>query len=524
MREDYFRRRRFTYLGVYLLLGGAVVTLAAGRWAASLRRPPPHPRALDAGIDLESQQQQYGRWAAAGLILVLLAVLTAVAIGTQTTLPPSLVDLNEPSIEPTKLAKNASPIDVASQPQVAPQPVAPPLPTREQYLSHWPRFRGPMGSGICPHGDIPAQWDIASGEGVVWQTEVPLPGLNSPVVWQDRVFLSGATADEMALFCFQASDGQLAWRYDITSMAPPTDEPLEVNEDTGYAAPTVATDGRYVYAIFATGDLVAVDFAGQKVWQKSLGVPENPYGHACSLATYDHLLFIQFDQGTARDDKSKLIAVDGATGDVAWEVVREVPSSWASPIVVDSDDGPLLVTATAPWVTGYSALDGKELWRVECLHDDVGPSPVFRDGTVIAANESGGLFAIRTGGRGNVTETHVEWFTDIDAPDVCSPLVTDKFVIVVTHGLMACFDRAGGEEPLWEEDLLEEVSSSPSLVGNRVYLFSDEGKAWIVEPQTEQCERIAEMEMGEPCRTSPAFQPGRIYIRGESHLFCLGAN
>ena len=77
-------------------------------------------------------------------------------------------------------------------------------------------------------------------------------------------------------------------------------------------------------------------------------------------------------------------------------------------------------------------------------------------------------------------------------------------------------------EPLWEEDLLEEVSSSPSQVGNLVYLFSEEGKAWIIEPQADACKRVGEFEMGEPVRSSPAFQPGRIYIRGQEHLFCIG--
>jgi outer membrane protein assembly factor BamB len=257
-------------------------------------------------------------------------------------------------------------------------------------------------------------------QGVLWKTEVPLPGFNSPVVWDDRVFLSGATADQLAVFCFQTSDGQLKWQCDITSQAPPLDEPLEVNEDTGYAASTVATDGLRVYAIFAIGDLVAVDFEGKIAWQKHLGVPDNPYGHASSLATYDNLLLVQFDQGGRNDEKSKLIAFDGARGEVVWEAVRDVPSSWSSPIVIDSEGGPLLITTAAPWVIAYNPLDGQELWRAECLRDDIGPSPVFREDRVYAANESGGLFVIRTGGSGNVTDSHIEWSTDIDVPDTVS--------------------------------------------------------------------------------------------------------
>jgi outer membrane protein assembly factor BamB len=520
LREDYFRRRRFTRMGIYLLLGGAIVTFATARWAAALRQLNPEPKSADGGVDLESQQQLWGRWATVGLMLALLATMTVVTLRTRTSLPPTLADL-QPAAASSSDEQGLSSDNPFSETDT--KRPSQPVPDREQYLAQWPRFRGPDGSGICRYADMPDSWDVSSGEGVLWKSEVPLPGLNSPVVWNDFVFLSGATSDELAVFCFQTADGQMKWRYDVASQAPPMDEPLEVNEDTGYAAPTVATDGLRVYAIFAIGDLVALDFDGQLVWQKHLGVPDNPYGHASSLATYDNLVFVQFDQGTKTDGKSKLFAFDGASGDVVWEVVREVPGSWSSPIVVDTDAGPIVITTAAPWVTAYAALDGKELWRVECLHDDVGPSPVFREDRVYAANESGGLFVIRSGGSGDVTDSHVAWSTDIDVPDVSSPLVSDKFVFMITHGLMGCWDVAGGEEPLWQEDMGDEVSSSPSQVGENIYVFTDGGPALIVKPAAEQCEIVAELDMGESCRTSPAFQPGRIYIRGETHLFCLGA-
>ena len=191
----------------------------------------------------------------------------------------------------------------------------------------------------------------------------------------------------------------------------------------------------------------------------------------------------------------------------------------------------MVITCVNPWLIAYSPADGSELWRAKCLGGEVGPSPVFVDGVVYAANEASGLAAVRADGTGDVTRTHIQWTTDIDVPDICSPLVTDKFVLLLAHGMLACFDRAPGasaaegsevREPLWEEDLLEEVSSSPSQVGNLVYLFSEEGKAWIIEPQADACKRVGEFEMGEPVRSSPAFQPGRIYIRGQEHLFCIG--
>ncbi|MBM4088249.1 MAG: hypothetical protein FJ276_02280 [Planctomycetes bacterium] len=400
------------------------------------------------------------------------------------------------------------------------------MPTTETYAAQWPRFRGPVGSGVSAWSDMPDRWDGTTGEGILWKVEVPLPGYNSPIVWEDRVFVSGATDSEQAVFCFDADSGALRWRRDIPPPVPGK-EPLEVSEFTGYAAPTMATDGVRAYAVFASGDVVAVNFEGNQQWCQRLGPPVSAWGHASSLATYGSLLIVQFDQGKKADGRSRLMALDGATGRVVWEVAREVPASWASPIVVPrtTGDGHLLITSANPWVIAYAPENGREEWRARCLGGEIGPSPVMHAGVVYAANETGGMAAIRADGQGDVTETHIEWRTDINVPDVCSPLVTDEYVLLLKSGLLACFDRKGGDdpEPLWEEDLMEDVSSSPALVGDRVYIFSNAGPAWILQPKADQCERIRECEMGEPCRTSPAFQPGRIYIRGDHHLFCIGA-
>ena len=316
----------------------------------------------------------------------------------------------------------------------------------EAYAQAWPRFRGPTGSGISAYSDIPQRWNVSDGSGILWKAEVPLPGFNSPIVWQQRVFVSGATADEQAIFCFNADSGQLVWRRDVPP-DPAVSGELKVLEATGYAAPTMATDGVRVYAIFATGDVAAISLDGVEQWRKHIGLPKNPYGHASSLATYRDLLFIQMDQGTARDELSRLIALRGADGEVAWEVIREVPSSWASPIVVEHEGRAMVITGVEPWLIACSPEDGRELWRARRLKGEVGPSPVFVDGVVYAANEMGGIAAVRADGNGDVTETHLVWSTNIGVPDVCSPLVTDQFVLMIAHGYLACHDRDPPEDP-----------------------------------------------------------------------------
>lgn len=533
LRINYFRHRQFMARGLVLLIGGIAVTVLAARWAASLRPQMPAPALPEEGSDDPlAREQRWGRRAAVAVIAATLMLMGTVALQADRILPASTDQLVAAETKKLSAGAGGSPVDGAaadakkSPPQKA---VARPLPSYEEYRRQWPRFRGPTGSGETPLTDIPRKWNAAEGEGIAWKTTVPLPGPNSPVVWNDRVFVSGATAEEQAVFCFNAETGELSWQLDVPVEVENAEE-FEVAEYTGHAAPTMATDGVRAYAIFASGNLVASDYAGRQLWRKNLGVPKNNYGHASSLATHEDLLIVQYDQGTANDDLSKLIAFEGATGDVAWEVSRSVPTSWATPIVVRYQDRPMVITTVDPWVIAYQADTGEELWRADCLSGEVGPSPVFSDGVVYAANEMCGMFAIRADGEGDVTDTHIQWFTDFDVPDVSSPLVTDQYTFMISYGLLACFELGQSDnleeprEPLWEEDLWEDVSSSPGYADGVIYLFSksDKGKGWVIKPAADGCERMAEFEMGEPVRSSPAFMPGRIYIRGKEHLFCIG--
>jgi outer membrane protein assembly factor BamB len=276
--------------------------------------------------------------------------------------------------------------------------------------------------------------------------------------------------------------------------------------------------------MFASGDLAAFDLDGTELWSRDFGIPGNPYGHASSLATYQDLLIIQLDQGSGRDGQSRLFALRGATGETVWQAARAVPASWSTPIVVAYEGQPRIITCADPWVIAYAADDGREIWRVKCLEGDVGPSPVYADGVVYVANDSAVAAAIRDGGDGDVTQSHLLWSAEFGMPDICSPLVTDRHLLLIaSHGGLVCYDReTGGEEPLWEEDLGAMLLASPSLVGDRVHLICEDGTGRVVKPSETGVEQIAANDLGEPCFTSPAFQSGRIYLRGEKHLFCLG--
>jgi outer membrane protein assembly factor BamB len=393
----------------------------------------------------------------------------------------------------------------------------------EEYAQNWPRFRGPDGSGITSEKGILTTWDGASGKGIVWKTPVPLPGHNSPVIWGQRLFVSGANEKTRKVFCFDLAGGKLLWQRDLPGTPASTAKPPKVSEDTGYAASTTASDGRRVYAIFANGDVGGLDFQGNVVWARSLGIPQSSYGYAASLATYKDLLLIQFDQGAPEDKLSKLLALDSATGKLVWETGRPVPNSWSSPIVARVGGRDQLITAGEPWVIGYDPAGGKEIWRANRLRQDVGPSPVFRNGVVYVANQSPDLSAIRADGQGDVTKTHVLWSGEDNLPDICSPLATDEYVfLLATGGTLTNYNAKTGKK-LWEKDYEGQFKASPSLVGTYLYLITDEGKAYIVEPGPKDCREVATAALGDAVTASPAFHGGRMYLRGAKNVYCIGA-
>ena len=522
LRQQYFRQQHFTLVGSYLLLAGFLVALSALKWAATLPRKLPLPVVKPPGHDSDQQLSRAGMWAVTALVAGVLVTIGTLSASSHTSLPQTLEQL-------AALHQGGA---FGTEETIGPAgPILPELPTAEERLASWPRFRGCGGAGTSPFAEPPMRWDAATGEGILWKTAVPLPGNNSPVVWKDRLFITGANDQQRELYCYDVETGDLQWQVDAGSVdGVPDGEPLKVNNQTGYAAPSVTTDGRFVYALFATGALAAVDFSGKPVWSKSLGVPDNPYGHASSLTMHQGWIIVQYDQGTKEDGLSKLMAVDGATGRRIWTVSRPVGASWASPIVInqegdqEGDQGqPLVISCTTPWVFANSALSGIEVWRAKLLdRAEVGPSPIYRDGWVYVANDGADLFAIPANASGDATDLAQGWDLG-ELPDTISPLASDRFLfLMASWGTLACYDIREPGEPLWLEEFEADASSSPSLVGNRVCIFSLEGKGWILEVDADGCQRVGGGDLGESCVTSPAFQDGRMFIRGEKHLFCIG--
>ena len=381
----------------------------------------------------------------------------------------------------------------------------------EALRSNWPGFRGSGGIGIAYVEEAPTLWDGTTGQGVLWKTEIPKPGFNSPVIWDDRIFLSGADEQIQEVYCLDRNTGAMLWRQTVADVPGSPAEPPDVTPDTGYAAPTMATDGTSVFAIFATGDVAGFDLEGNRLWQRNLGLPENHYGHSSSLAIYRDLLIVQYDH----DGGSRLLALDTSTGETVWETPRQVLTTWSSPIVVYTGRRPEIILNANPFVGSYDPDTGRELWQVECMYGEVGSSPTYLEGLVYAANQFAQLVAI------DVDTREILWEVYDDLPDASSLLAVEGCLYVPTSfGYLSCLDAATGEI-YWAHDYGGDSYSSPIYAAGRVYWMDKSGVMHILQAGKEFVP-VSDPPLGEPSWAVPAFADGRIYIRGEQHLYGIG--
>jgi len=479
LRREFFRTGKMIEIGAWLLLVGAGLFIGSAVLAVSARKTPPVPSAPATEGSPDIRMGVFGRLAVAVVSVALVATAFAVPILTR--------------------EKSG----------------------RSQARGVWPRFRGPGGSGISQYTNVPLEFDVPKGRNIAWKTVVPLSGMSSPAVWDDRVFLTGANKMIREVFCFDALSGKITWRKSITAGPNSTKIPENVMEETSYAAPTPVIDvenGR-VYVMFANGDVACLNMFGKQIWARNLGTPDNMYGHAASPLLWKDRLVVQIDQGDEDDDTSVLIALDAKTGKDIWRTVRPVGSSWPTPIVAPVPKGDQIIACANPWVIAYNPVDGKELWRVDCLEGDGGPSPIFVNGLVLAANVGSKIAAIKPDGKGDVTKTHVAWEFDEDIPDTCSPLSDGKLLWMVSETMVTCLDVKTGKR-MWNKDYDTSFYSSPALVGDRVYLISRKGKVFVIS-SGKKFEELARGDLGEECDTCPAFAEGRIYIRAKTHLICI---
>jgi outer membrane protein assembly factor BamB len=386
------------------------------------------------------------------------------------------------------------------------------FPTYEETIKNFPSFRGPGGNGIAYQKNIPTSWNGSSGKNIKWKFTIPLPGFNSPVIWEDKVFVSGADASKREVYCIDRNTGKLLWKVPVTNISGSPASAPKVTNDTGHAAPTMTTDGRKVFAIFANGDIIAIDMEGNKLWAKNLGVPANHYGHSSSLLLVKNMVIVQYDQKNG----PKVMALSSKTGQQVWSTSRDVKISWASPVVAYTGKQNEIILSADPYVAGYNPFTGKENWRIDCIFGEVGASVAYADGIVFAQNEYARLVAIKLGEKPEILWEDTEYLSDIP-----SPVATKNFLFQVTsYGAVACYEAKTGKK-LWEKEFGAGFYSSPMLVEGKIYLIDKKGVTHIFSASGSYSS-IAESALGENVFATPAFADGQIIIRGEKNLYCIG--
>jgi outer membrane protein assembly factor BamB len=374
-------------------------------------------------------------------------------------------------------------------------------------------FRGNNSNAVSTAKNVPTKWDLNTGENIVWKSNIPRHGFNSPVINGNKVFISGADEQARELYCYDLSTGALLWTLTTGNISGSPTQAPKTTADTGLAASTVTTNGAQVCAIFATGDLICADMEGTRLWAKNLGVPVNHYGYASSLLSFGNLLIVQYDNSNS----PKILALDMATGAERWSKLRTDKITWSSPIIAYVDRTPQLILMGNPSITAYNPANGEQYWRVEGLSGEVASSPCSAAGMVFGASEYAALIAV------DANTGEMLWQANDYLPEVSSPVATkDNVYLATSYGVLACYDAKTGELKQSHE-LNTEFYSSPVIVEGKLYLFSNSGKAFVYVANSE-LSLLSSFETGQRTFATPAFTDERIVVRTESSMYCVKAS
>ena len=387
---------------------------------------------------------------------------------------------------------------------------------------NWNQFRGPTGRGHVTDSKVPTKW---SSESVVWKIDLPGVGQSSPVNWGNKVFLTSAEDDGRTriVLCYDLSSGKELWRKTI-----PCDSPEQTHKMNSRATPTCATDGERVYAFFGPAGFHCFDLDGKLLWSKDLGGFPGGWGIAASPAIVDDMVI----QNCDCSGPSRLVAFDRKSGEIKWDTVRkEKPrGGWSTPILIDFDGKKELVLNGEFGVRGYDPSTGSELWFCQGFNGRGAPVPDFSGDTLFVINgKPGDLYAVKPGGSGEVTKTHMVWHQGRKAGrDLPSPAVVGKYMIAVDMGgIGACFDTETGNV-LWNDRLgvPGQFAASPLVANGLVYFTNVFGGETVVIKPGPKMDIVAKNGVGgkpdEIFRATIAPINGKVLIRSQSRLFCVG--
>lgn len=417
------------------------------------------------------------------------------------------------------------------------------------FVDNWPQWRGPRGQGVSDEKNLPLEWSPTKN--IKWKTPIAGRGHSSPIVWGNRLFLTtavegalipGATAVKhvinnqvvkfpdtggaershtLKVICIDVDTGKIVWERTAYE-GRVYDDRQKMNS---YASSTPATDGRFVYAYFGSEGLYCYDFDGNHVWKATLGgVAKMGYGEGTSPIVFENLVILQID--VEMGDGSYIAAFDKTNGKQVWKTGRKNRSSWSTPVIVRGSKRTELIASGAEFVTSYDPATGKELWQVEGVVSHAIPTPLAGDGVafVYAGSHDKRGYAIRLGDDSSGNSNRVLWRHDKGTAYVASGVLYDGSIYLITDsGTMTALDAKTGQMKYEGGRLPSPSIFFASLVAfdGKILITSQDGDSFLITAGPKY-ELVASNSVSEPVYASPAISGGRIFIRGERHLYCIG--
>jgi hypothetical protein len=396
----------------------------------------------------------------------------------------------------------------------------------------WPQFRGPGGAGVSDAVGLPTTWSDA--ENIVWKVELPGYGASSPITWGDRIFVSGYSGYgvkelegakkenlERRIACVNRKDGSILWNKSFPSKAD-DNEYSGFTALHGYASATPVTDGECVFAYFGKTGLVACDMDGGLLWQADCGDKTHGFGSGASPALFENLVIVN-----ACVESKSLIAFDKKTGKQAWEV-EGIDAAWNTPLVVEADGKHELVLSMKNKLVAYDPATGDELWTCDGIKDYVCPSVIHHNGIVYAIGGRGRVgLAVKTGGRGDVTETH-RLYELKRGSNVSSPVLYDGHLYWAheSSGIVYCANAETGEV-LYEKRLDPRpgrIYASPVCADGKLYYVSRDKGTFVLAAEPEYkllAHNVLESDKS-IFNASPVVSGNSLLLRSDQYLYCIG--
>ena len=404
--------------------------------------------------------------------------------------------------------------------------------------ANWPSWRGPNNDGTVKDGfDYPTTWDKETN--IRWRVPLPAEGNSTPAIWNDFIFItqSEPKTNERSTLCFRRSDGKLHWKSGVTYTESEQTWQRPLNP---YCSGSPVTDGKHVYASYSSAGMICHDFSGKEIWRRDLGKIDHQFGNGTSPILHGEHVIIYHGPG----DNGALVALDKATGEIAWKIERPAPtqgaarkdnfrgnangaiSSYVTPIIVNTTNRQELIMGFPEQIMGINPASGSELWRFKGINPLLYASPNQHQGNLIFLGGYGGpSLSIRSGGSNDVSETHLNWRNDRASSHLPSAIIHEDHLYTFTmNGMAECIELNSGTL-VWQERARGKGKDtafwgSPVLTGDKLICMNRSGDALVIKASP-TFQQIAANSMGEVCNATPALSNGQIFIRTHEALWCV---